>query len=95
MSSITVFVAIVFFFMCCVISSSITLDKGPQAIEDFQPFNSTENLIPSRVDKYDDQVKTVQLYLLFGYMFLLIIVMFVCYITYKKPVKYNPIPCSH
>jgi hypothetical protein len=95
MSYITVFTAIVFFSTCCTISSAITVDKDPQAIEDFQPFNSTENAIQSKVDKYDDQVKTVQLYLFFGYIFLLIIVMFVCYITYKKPVKYNPIPCSH
>lgn len=81
--------------MYCLIESSTTIDDYSQVIDDISSINSTDNPVQLRVDKYDEQVKIVRLYLIFGYIFLLIIVMLVCYITNKKSVKYNPKPCSY
>lgn len=88
------------FKIVCVYSFTLSIKERPNIqrslgldIEDFQSLADSSK--KSNINDHDIQVKTIRTYLIFGYIILLLIVIYVCYTTYKKSNKYKPMPCSN
>lgn len=79
----------VFFTVCYVLSFSISL-------EDVKYNDDTAQMATTKLttDEHAIQERTIRTYLIFGYLVLLLIVVYVCYTTSKKQPKDNPVSCS-
>lgn len=87
---IVVFLSMVLYH---VFSFPITLDERPLDNEDFRLIDKHMNLTQCNNDEHDIQVKTVRMYLMFGYIGLLLFEVYVCKSCIKSD-KYKPIPES-
>jgi len=83
----------IFIFIRRILSTSISLNERPLDIQD-RKFNLTHKHEQSVDDEYASQVKTVRIYLFFGYLMLLFLVIYICFTSNKKSAKYKPIQCS-
>lgn len=96
-------IIILFSIICHVFSFTISIDKRPyvqrpldiDAEDDIErSLAAANNQKTPNVDEHDIQVKTIRTYLIFGYIILLLIIIYVCYTTYKKSGQYKPMSCS-
>lgn len=92
---------IMLFAISCAFSFTISIEKRPylqrsldlDAVDNVERSLVTDNKQKSNIDEHDIQVKTIRTYLIFGYIILLLTVVYVCYTTYKKSGQYEPMPC--
>jgi len=71
------------FLTSCVVCFSITLDESPLYKEDFQSLNHTAYPETMNIDDNDNFVTTTKIFLIFGYIMLLIMIVY----AYKRTNK--------